>query len=212
MSEAVKPKDDESKNPIENENIGSDANSSTSSEGPKVDKQDEVFKDENDSENTTDTSLNNSEEVDYKSIIDDLNDKILRTAAELQNVKRRAQQDVQKARDYSIESFAKEMLSVMDNLQRATESITIENAENDEKLKQILDGVEITKKEMLNVFSRNQIKCIDPLGEKFNHNYHQAMSQIEDSEKESGTVVNVMQTGYVIKDRLIRPALVIVVK
>jgi len=154
----------------------------------------------------------NEPELDYKLVIEDLNDKVLRAAAELQNVKRRAEQDIKKSRDYSIESFARDMLAVMDNLHRAADSISQEEAEKDEKLKAIRDGVEITRKEMVNVFERNNIKCVDPIGEKFDHNFHQAMSQVEDADKESGTVVNVMQTGYVIKDRLIRPALVIVVK
>lgn len=153
-----------------------------------------------------------TDEVDYKSVIDALNDKLMRTAAELQNVKRRAEQDIQKARSYSIESFAKDLLGVMDNLCRAASSVSEEEASKDDKFKVIHDGIEITRKEMLNVFERNKIKCIDPLGEKFDHNFHQAMSQIEDSTKEAGTIISVMQVGYLIKDRLIRPALVVIVK
>lgn len=172
-------------------------------------------------DNPSDTKQENHEqnadniaaaEVDYDSVIAELNDKLMRTAAELQNVKRRAEQDIQKARSYSIESFAKDLLSVMDNLSRACGSISEIDSNNDEKFNIIRDGVEITRKEMLNVFERNKIRCIDPLGEKYDHNFHQAMSQIEDASKESGTIINVMQVGYVIKDRLIRPALVVIVK
>jgi molecular chaperone GrpE len=152
------------------------------------------------------------QEPNYQLVINDLNDKVLRAAAEVQNIRRRAEQDIQKARQFSIESFAKDLLGVMDNLCRAADSVSEEDAVQDEKLKAIRDGVEITKKEMLNVFERNQIKCINPLGNKFDHNFHQAMNQIEDAEKESGTIINVMQTGYTIKNRLIRPALVVVTK
>ena len=216
MSEAVKPKEDKNE-PLNNQE---ELNESTSQEaGSVLDSEQDVAEEVELGEEgevlppEEVESLNEAEEdIDYNAVINDLNDKVLRTAAEMQNVKRRAEQDVQKARDYSIEGFARDMLSVMDNLHRAAESISAEDAAQDEKLKSILDGVDITKKEMENVFERNKIRCINPVGEKFDHNFHQAMSQIEDSEKESGTVVTVMQTGYSIKDRLIRPALVIVVK
>lgn len=149
---------------------------------------------------------------DQTAIIEGLNDKLLRAAAEVQNVKRRADIDVQKARHFSIESFAKDLIGVLDNLYRASESVSEEEAVNDEKLKSIKDGVEITKKEMINALERHGIKRIDPTGEKFNHEFHQAMSQIEQEGVESGVVINTMQAGYVIKDRLIRPALVVVAK
>lgn len=140
-----------------------------------------------------------------------LEDQILRLAAEAQNVKRRAEQDVQKAKYYSVESFAKDLLSVMDNLQR-TSTVISADSEDYEKFKPILEGIDITKNEMVNVFKRNGITEINPVGEKFDHNFHQAMSQIDHDEQESGTIIDVMQTGYVIKERLIRPALVVVVK
>lgn len=140
-----------------------------------------------------------------------LEEQILRVAADAQNVKRRAEQDVQKAKNYSIESFAKDLLSVMDNLNR-TSTIITEDSDDYEKFKPILEGIDITKKEMVNVFKRNGVSEINPVGEKFDHNFHQAMSQIEDAEKESGTIIDVMQTGYIMKERLIRPALVVVVK
>ena len=213
MSEAVKSQEDKNETSNNQEELNQ---SILDEEG------DSSLEQEQEAENSTESgnedeyvfveSEGEQEEVDYNAVIEDLNDKVLRTAAELQNVKRRAAQDIQKARDYSIEGFARDMLAVMDNMHRAAESISIEEAEENEKLKSILDGIDITKKEMENVFERNKIKCINPIGEKFDHNYHQAMSQIEDSEKESGTIITVMQTGYLIKDRLIRPALVVVVK
>ena len=149
---------------------------------------------------------------DYQSVIDGLNDQLLRAAAEVQNVKRRADIDVQKARHFSIESFAKDLLGVLDNLYRASESVSDEDVEKDTKLKAIKDGVEITKKEMTNALERNNIKRISPKGEKFNPDFHQAMSQIEQEGVEAGNVIDVMQAGYTIKDRVLRPALVIVAK
>ncbi|PIR37341.1 MAG: nucleotide exchange factor GrpE [Alphaproteobacteria bacterium CG11_big_fil_rev_8_21_14_0_20_39_49] len=209
MSEAVKPKENKNQplneNPEEtvlNHEPEQEISSDDNNESENIPEEDAV----------AEAIVPEKEEIDYNAVIDDLNDKILRTAAEMQNAKRRAEQDIQKARDYSIEAFARDMLGVMDNLHRTTESISQEDAAKDEKLKLIIDGIDITKKEMENVFERNKIKCINPVGEKFDHNFHQAMSQIEDAEKDSGTIVNVMQTGYVIKDRLIRPALVVTVK
>lgn len=147
---------------------------------------------------------------DYKLVIEDLNDKLLRAMAEAENIRRRSQQDIEKARFYSIESFAKDLLGVVDNLFRAAEATT--DVANDDAVKALREGVELTKKEMLNVLERHHIKRLDPLGEKCNHNFHQPLSQIEDPSKESGTVINVMQAGYTLKDRLLRPALVVVVK
>ena len=152
------------------------------------------------------------EQPDYQAIIDDLNDKVLRAAAEVQNIRRRADVDVQKAKNFSIEGFAKDLLGVMDNLYRATESISEEDAASDERLKSLREGVEITKKELTNVFERNHVKRIDPKGEAFDPNLHQAITQIADPGAKSGSVVQVMQTGYVIKDRVLRPALVVVAK
>lgn len=223
MSEAVKSTDNNNQENINDESSEFKNSDSTDVNNEGIKEEAEVISEPEVLEPTVESELTESEDVssneqnaepelDYKLVIEDLNDKVLRAAAEMQNVKRRAEQDVKKARDFSIEAFARDMLAVMDNLHRASDSISEEDAEKDEKLKAIRDGVEITKKEMVNVFERNNIRCVNPLGEKFDHSYHQAMSQVEDAEKESGTVINVMQTGYVIKNRLIRPALVVVVK
>jgi molecular chaperone GrpE len=143
---------------------------------------------------------------------DHLKDQLLRAAADVQNIRRRADEDVKKARNFSIESFAKDLLSVMDSLSRAVESVTEEDLEENSKTKAIMEGVKITRKELNNVFDRNGVKCVNPVGEKFNHELHQAISQVEKPETESGLIVEVLQVGYTIKERLIRPALVIVVK
>jgi len=151
-------------------------------------------------------------ETDYKAKIDELNDKLLRAMAETQNMRRRADIDIQNAKNFGVQSFAKDLLGVMDNLFRALETIPEEEAAADPKLKSIKDGIEITKREMTNVFERNGLNRIDPVGEPFDPNLHQAISQVPDSTVAAGTVLQVLQAGYTLKDRLIRPALVVVSK
>jgi molecular chaperone GrpE len=151
-------------------------------------------------------------ETDYKAVINELNDKVLRAMAETQNMRRRADIDIQNAKNFSIQSFAKDLLGVMDNLYRATDTVSEEDAATNPKLKTIKDGVEITKKEMTQVFERSGIKRLSPLGEQFDPNLHQAISQVADANAAPGTVLQVLQDGYILKDRLLRPALVVVAK
>jgi molecular chaperone GrpE len=171
-------------------------------------------------ENSPDLDAQHMEEIaqevadipDFPAIIADLNDKLLRSAAEMQNLQRRTAIDMQKAKYFSIENFARDLLGVMDNLCRASESISDEDAKNNEKLKSVKEGVEITKKELANVFERNHIKRVGEVGDKFDPNLHQAMMQVEDKEKPAGTIIDVMMPGYMIKERLLRPAMVAVTK
>jgi molecular chaperone GrpE len=149
---------------------------------------------------------------DYKVVIEDLNDKVLRAMAEAQNTRRRADIDIQNAKNFGIQSFSKDLLGVLDNLFRASETISDEDAAGDAKLKSIKEGIEITKREMVKVFERSGIKRIDPAGEVFDPNLHQAMSQVVDINVAPGTVIQVLQSGYILKDRLLRPALVVVSK
>ena len=151
-------------------------------------------------------------EPDNKAIIDDLNDKLLRAMAEAQNTRRRADIDIQNAKNFGIQSFAKDLLGVMDNLIRASESVSEADAAADAKLKAIRDGIEITKREMVNILERNGIKRIEPMNEVFDPNLHQAISQVSDANVAAGTVLQVLQAGYILKDRLLRPALVVVSK
>lgn len=171
-----------------------------------------VEKTEEANQKTEDKMEEVKEQINYQAIIDELNDKVLRAAAEVQNTKRIAGLDVQKARDFSIVSFAKDLLSVMDNLKRASESISDEDAANNQQLKNVKDGVEITRKELANVFERHGIKEVNPVDHKFDHDLHQAMAQLDVAGKESGTIIDVMQVGYTLKERLLRPALVAVAK
>jgi molecular chaperone GrpE len=136
---------------------------------------------------------------------------VLYAQAETQNVRRRLEKDAQDARAYAATSFARDMLSVSDNLSRALEAIPADLRE-DEKFKSLVVGLEATGRELAAVFERNGITKISSLGEKLDPNRHQAMIELPSDEAEAGTIVQEMQAGYMIKDRLLRPALVAVAK
>lgn len=143
--------------------------------------------------------------------IDKLKDQWLRAVAEAENVRRRAQKDREDALKFASTSFARDLLSVSDNLRRALESCS-QGEVLPESMKAMIEGVEMTEKELLGIFERHGIKKINPLNEKFDPNFHQAMFEIENSEVETGTILQVLQQGYLIHDRLLRPALVAVAK
>lgn len=141
----------------------------------------------------------------------ELKDKLLRAVAETENLRRRAERERTDAANYSVTAFAREMLAVSDNLRRALDAIPDE-AELGDNAKNLVEGLEMTERELLNIFERKSITKIDPKGEMFDHNFHQAVFEIPDSGEPDGTVLQVMQEGYVIKDRLLRPAMVGVAK
>ena len=141
-----------------------------------------------------------------------LKDKLLRVMAENENVRRRAQRDVEDASKYAVSNFARDILAIGDNLSRALASVPEDAREENEALVSLLDGVTMTQREFVTTIERHGIKRIDPMGEKFDHNFHQAVFEVEDGENEPGTVVQVVQQGYVIGDRLLRPAMVGVAK
>tara|TARA_R100000005_G_scaffold96432_1_gene83285 strand:- start:20 stop:646 length:627 start_codon:yes stop_codon:yes gene_type:complete len=143
--------------------------------------------------------------------IADLKDKLLRAMAEVENMRRRAEREKQDAHNYAVTKFARDVLSVADNLRRAIDSVP-EAARESGDVKNILTGVELTESELLNTMEKHQIRKIDPKGEKFDPNMHQAMFEIEDPSVEPGTVLQVVQAGYSIADRLLRPAMVGVAK
>ena len=131
--------------------------------------------------------------------------------AEVENMRRRAEREKQDAHNYAVTKFARDVLSVADNLRRAIDSVP-EAARESGDVKNILTGVELTESELLNTMEKHQIRKIDPKGEKFDPNMHQAMFEIEDPSVEPGTVLQVVQAGYSIADRLLRPAMVGVAK
>lgn len=138
-------------------------------------------------------------------------DQLIRLVAEMDNIKKRTQKQIEDSLKFAVTDFAKDLLNVLDNLYRATDFVTDEHKNSSPIVKSIIEGVELTKSELLKTFDRNGIKRIFPVNEKFDHNLHQAISQI-DSDKESGVIIEVMQAGYVINDRLLRPAMVIIAK
>ena len=135
-------------------------------------------------------------------------DATLRAQADAQNIQRRAQQDVEKARKFALEQFCKELLPVMDNLERALEAAP----ENEELVKPIAEGVELTLKSFVDAMKKFKIEVVNPLGEPFDPQFHQAMSMVENGEVEPNTVTLVMQKGYTLNNRLVRPAMVMVSK
>jgi molecular chaperone GrpE len=143
----------------------------------------------------------------------DLKEKLLRTLADMENLRRRTEREVADARAYAITNFARDMLTVADNFQRAIDSVPAEAREaGDPALKALVEGVELTEREMLKTLERYGVKRLDPQGERFDPNLHQAMFEVPNPDVPSGTVVQVVQTGYVIGDRVLRPALVGVAK
>jgi molecular chaperone GrpE len=135
-------------------------------------------------------------------------DAALRAAADAQNVKRRAEQDVEKARKFALEQFARELLPVVDNLERALEA----TAGQDAAVKPIAEGVELTLKSFLDALKKFNVATVDPQGEPFDPNLHQAMSMVENAAVEPNSVIAVMQKGYTLNGRLLRPAMVMVSK
>jgi molecular chaperone GrpE len=139
-------------------------------------------------------------------------DQWIRALAETDNIRKRAERDQQETGKYAVTAFARDMVSVLENLKRASENIPPEKRGEGELLRTLGEGVDLTLQELLGIFEKYGIRRIDPLGEKFDHNFHQAVVQVERGDIAPGTVVQVVQAGYVIGDRLLRPAMVAVSK
>lgn len=145
--------------------------------------------------------------------VEELRDKFLRAVAETDNVRKRAERDVADARAYGIANFAREIIGVADNLARALEAIEPEaRVAAQGTLKALLDGVELTRRELEKALAKQGVRPLDPKGEKFDPHFHQAMYEVPKADVPAGTVVQVMQIGYAIGDRVLRPALVAVAK
>jgi len=139
-------------------------------------------------------------------------DQLLRALAETENLRRRAQREKEDAQKFGIAGFARDMVPVADNLCLALEAVAPEALANDEALRNLVTGVEMTERQLLAGFEKHGLKRIDAMGEKFDSNLHQAMFEVPGTDKPAGTVVQVLQPGYVLNDRLIRPAMVGVAK
>ena len=139
----------------------------------------------------------------------DARDKMLRTLAEMENLRKRTAREVADARIYGITGFARDVLDIADNLQRALDAVPAETRANaDPGLKALIEGVELTERSLLNTLEKNGVKKFDPTGQKFDPNFQQAMYEVPDASVPSGTVLQVVQAGFMIGERVLRPALV----
>ena len=166
-------------------------------------------------ENLAETNEKEDEkkEVTPEELIKELEDKLTRTFAEMENQRRRYEKEKDDAFEYGGFNFARETLNLLDNLDRS--KITLENDDklkNSDTLKIIFEHLDIIKKDMVSIFKKNNIEQIDTINKKLDPNFHQAMMEVEDTTKEPGTIVQEIQTGFMMKDRLLRPALVAVSK
>ena len=173
---------------------------------------DDNKKNDNESKNPKNKDLGvNEKTIEEK--LKETEDKLLRSLAEIENQRRRFEKEIKDAFEYGSFNFAKENLAILDNLQRAKEAI-----KNDEVLKtnkdlnKFLDYISIIEKDLISIFEKNRITKIETKGKKFDPNHHQAMTEIEDQNAEVGTIIQEIQSGYMLGDRLLRPALVAVAK
>ena len=166
-------------------------------------------------ENTENSKLKDNEEIkEEKTLtpeekVKELEDKLTRTFAEMENQRRRYEKEKDEAFEYGGFSFARETLNLIDNLERAKESLkNDESLKNSESLKKTLEHLEIIHKDILSIFKKNNIEPVTSINKRLDPNYHQAMMEIEDDKKEPGTIIQEIQKGFTMKDRLLRPALV----
>ena len=180
----------------------------------------ENFKQETSNEEVKDEVAKNSEEQDNtpqevspEEKIKELEDKVIRTFAEMENQRRRFEKEKEDAFEYGGYAFAKEALNLIDNLERSKIVLQSDEVLKDtEALKKTLEHLDIINKDLISIFIKNNIKPIDSINKKLDPNFHQAMMEIEDDSKEPGTIVQEIQKGFMIKDRLLRPSLVAVSK
>ena len=191
-------KNEDSNNQVKDENTTSINNDDIkSNESTPIDKQDSS-KNEEDFDN---------EENNSQGEIKDLKDQLLRSLAENENLRKRTAKEIEQIKKYGHISLLRDFLNVVDNMERAVKSVTSEN-QSEIGVKNLIDGIEIVLKEMKSLLDKNQIKKIEPLHEKFDYNFHQAMFEAPSSDYEEGLIIEVIQPGYVLHDRLIRPAMV----
>ena len=180
---------------------------------------DERTPDENQAAEAASERTEGTVDGDYEALVrllkenEELKDRALRVAADMENLRRRTARDVHDARAYAIANFARDMLSVSDNLRRALDAIPAEaKASGDAGFRAFIDGVDITERAMLSALERHGVKKLEPEGEKFDPNFHQAMFEVPNPDVPANTVVQVVQPGYSIGERVLRPAMVGVAK
>ena len=171
----------------------------------------EVIKDKSETKNSEKNEEKKQQTPEEK--IKDLEDKVTRIYADMENQRRRYEKEKEEAFEYGGFSFARESLNLIDNLERSKVALQNDNElKNTEALKKIIEHLEIINKDMLSILKKNNIEVIKSINEKLDPNFHQAMMEVEDDAKEPGTIVQEIQKGFMMKDRLLRPALVCVSK
>jgi molecular chaperone GrpE len=150
-------------------------------------------------------------EVSQQQIIDELNRKVLSLAAEIENTRKRSEQQSSELKKYAIQGFAKEVIGVLENFYLIMDNAPNSEISKNETINKFFGGIEITHNDLVKVFEKNGIIRLYPIGEKFDHNFHQAVSQVE-SKEEPGTILQVIQSGYLLNDRLLKEAMVIIAK
>ena len=146
--------------------------------------------------------------INLENQIKDLKDQLMRTLADSENLRKRTIKEVEHAKKYSHITFVRDLVSSVDNLQRALESVPDDKSQLPEPVKNLIIGLDIVEKEIITTFEKHNLKQICPLGEKFDYNFHQAMFEVPTNDSEPGIVVEVSQKGYLLHDRLVRPAMV----
>ena len=174
-------------------------------ENPTSEKEEQVSEEPKDQEESEISSEDLIEKLNEE--ITSLKDQRLRAIAELENFRKRAEKDQSDALKYGISNFAKEIINIRDNIERAQSSISDE-AKNNEAIKSVIEGIDLIAQSVVSTFEKIGIKKIESLNEKFDHNLHQAMMEIENEELEPGTIVQELIPGYTLHDRLLRPAMV----
>ena len=146
--------------------------------------------------------------INLQKQVTDLKDQLMRSLADGENLRKRTLKEVEHAKKYSHITFVRDLVSSVDNLQRALESVPDDNSQLSEPIKNLIIGLDIVEKEIITTFEKHNLKQIQPLGEKFDYNFHQAMFEVPTNDAEPGVVVEVSQKGYLLHDRLVRPAMV----
>ena len=146
--------------------------------------------------------------IDLENQIKDLKDQLMRTLADSENLRKRTIKEVEHAKKYSHITFVRDLVSSVDNLQRALQSVPDDNSQLSEPIKNLIIGLDIVEKEIITTFQKHNLKQLNPLGDKFDYNFHQAMFEVPTNDSEPGVVVEVSQKGYLLHDRLVRPAMV----
>ena len=168
----------------------------------------EIIEDETLDQSKSEEKNNTDTVSELEQKVLDLKDQLMRTLADGENLRKRTLKDIENSKKYSHISFVKDLVTSVDNFQRALKAVPEDKSSLTEPIKNLIIGLEIVEKEILATLEKHNVKPIDPLGEKFDYNFHQAMFEVPTNEEEPGKVVEVSQKGYVLHDRLVRPAMV----